>query len=323
MFHGDINKQTAKGLLALRERIKTAKIPPSKLDETLNIAVWNIREFGKKKRRVDSIHYLAEIVGQFDLVAVVELRENLEDIGRMLPILGPYWRLIYNDAGSDRGSNGERIGFLYDKRAVTFNGFAAEADPPKFKKGTEYLPIQSFWRNPYAASFRAGNFDFITVAVHVRWGEEIEARRKEIELVAKWAKGKAKANFAEDRDLILMGDFNIPKLDDPLYKALLSTGMKIPKQLRDLTWGDRVIGGTNLGMNARYDQIAHFLKDDERQIRAGGTVAFYDDDIIKDLYPGTGMTREEFTYQMSDHLPLWIQINTDNDDDQLKQIIQG
>lgn len=323
MFHGDVNKQTAKGLLALRERIEAAKVPPSKLDETLNIAVWNIREFGKKKRREDSIHYLAEIVGQFDLVALVELRENLEDVARMLPILGPYWRLIYNDATGDRGGNGERIGFLYDKRAVTFNGFAAEADPPRFKKGNEYLPIESFWRNPYAASFRSGNFDFVAVAVHVRWGDDIEARRKEIELVAKWVKGKAKANFAEDRDLIVMGDFNIPKIDDPLYKALLSTGMKIPKQLRTLTWEDRTIEGTNLGMNARYDQIAHFLKDEERQIRAGGTVAYFDDKTIKDLYPGSGMTRDEFTYQMSDHLPLWIQINTDNDADQLKQIIQG
>jgi hypothetical protein len=35
------------------------------------------------------------------------------------------------------------------------------------------------------------------------------------------------------------------------------------------------------------------------------------------------MDEDKFTYQMSDHLPLWIQINTDNDAQQLRQIIQG
>ena len=34
------------------------------------------------------------------------------------------------------------------------------------------------------------------------------------------------------------------------------------------------------------------------------------------------LTKAEFTYQMSDHLPLWIQINTDIDGMMLEQIIQ-
>ena len=49
---------------------------------------------------------------------------------------------------------------------------------------------------------------------------------------------------------------------------------------------------------------------------------FIDDAGIKDLSPG-GMSRAEFTYQMSDHLPLWMQINTDIDGQQLQQIVQG
>ena len=36
-------------------------------------------------RRTDAaIHYIAEILGQFDLIAIVELRDNLEDLGRAL-----------------------------------------------------------------------------------------------------------------------------------------------------------------------------------------------------------------------------------------------
>ncbi len=47
MHHGDVSPEIAAGLLALKKRIDAAKIPPSKLDETINVAVWNIREFGK------------------------------------------------------------------------------------------------------------------------------------------------------------------------------------------------------------------------------------------------------------------------------------
>jgi hypothetical protein len=70
MHHGSVSPTIAQGLLALRQRIEAAKIPPSKLDETINIAVWNIREFGKTRRSEAALHYLAEIIGQFDLVAL-------------------------------------------------------------------------------------------------------------------------------------------------------------------------------------------------------------------------------------------------------------
>ncbi|HSB06146.1 MAG TPA: hypothetical protein VLK23_13225 [Thermodesulfobacteriota bacterium] len=134
MFHdvyGPLSTEIAKGLVALQARIEAAKIPPSKLDETFNIATWNIREFGKKERSDAAIHYIAEILGQFDLISIVELRDDLTDLGRVLPILGPYWRVVYSDMIRDAGGNRERLAFIYDKRAVTFNGLAAEANPPR------------------------------------------------------------------------------------------------------------------------------------------------------------------------------------------------
>jgi hypothetical protein len=140
MFHGQVSEAIAKGLLALQERIKDAKIPSSKVDETLNIATWNIREFGKKRRTEPAIHYIAEILGQFDLVGIVELRDDLTDLGRVLPILGPYWRAVYSDMIPDAGGNRERVAYLYDTRQVTFNGLAAEASPPRIKKGPNTWP---------------------------------------------------------------------------------------------------------------------------------------------------------------------------------------
>jgi hypothetical protein len=44
MHHGQSLPEIAAGLLVLPERMTAAKIPSSKLDESINIAVWNIRE---------------------------------------------------------------------------------------------------------------------------------------------------------------------------------------------------------------------------------------------------------------------------------------
>ncbi len=313
MFHGNVSLEIAEGLKLLRKRIATANIPSSKLDETLNIATWNVREFGKKRRSEAAIHYIAEIIGQFDFVGLVELRDNLTDLNRLLPILGPYWDAIYSDVMTDAGGNRERICYLFDSRAVCFNGMAAEATPPRVKRGTEYVADDSWWRSPYVATFKAGNFDFIAFTTHVRWGESDAARLKEIQGLANWVGAKAAEKTAEDRDIIVMGDFNIPGRNDPMFAAMTSTGLQIPKALAKDEFG------SNLARDKRYDQILHMPRYPETFTNAGGVVDFYASDH-KPLFPA--LTKEEFTFQMSDHLPLWIQINTDIDGFVLDQLIQ-
>jgi hypothetical protein len=184
MNHGNVSPAIAKGLLALQKRIDAAGIPPSQIDETLNIATWNILEFGKKDRTEPAIHYIAEMLGQFDLIGIVELRDNLSDLKKVLDILGPYWRAVFSDAILDAGGNRERVAYVYDKRAVTFNGLAAEANEPRKKKGHEYLPEASFWRAPYVASFRSGDFDFVVLTTHIRWGKSKKARIGELKMLA-------------------------------------------------------------------------------------------------------------------------------------------
>lgn len=316
MNHGKVSKDIAQGLLALKKRITAAKIPPSKIDETLNLATWNIREFGKARRTEAAIHYLAEILGQFDLIGIVELRDDLTDLGRVLKVLGPYWRAVYSDMIPDAGGNRERLGFIYDKRAVTFNGLAAEANEPRKKKGFEYLPESSFWRSPYMASFKAGSFDFIVLTVHIRWGDSVEARRAEIEMLADWIEAKRREKTNEDKDLIVMGDFNIPSRTDALFKAITKHGLQVPKALLGAH-------GTNLAKDKRYDQILHYPIYKEEFTNAGGELDFYGTEAgIQELFPA-GLTQDQFTYQLSDHLPLWMQVNTDLEEQKLEQIIQG
>jgi hypothetical protein len=314
MFHGKPSLEIARGLKVLRERIEAARIPSSKLDETLNIATWNVREFGKVRRSEAAIHYIAEILGQFDLVSLVELRDDLTDLGRVLKILGPYWRVVYSDMIPDAGGNRERLAFLYDHRAVTFTGLAASVNPPRKKSGTEYVPEFSWWRMPYMASFSSGNFDFVVIVAHIRWGDKDTDRLPEIRSLAEWADLKRRQNKAEDKDILVMGDFNIPSHKSPLFEAITSKGLSIPKALQKLEFG------TDLAKGKRYDQILHYAHHPENFTNVGGVLDFYQGNS-EPLFPGLG--KDKFTYQLSDHLPLWMQMNTDIDGQQLDQIIQA
>jgi len=311
MNHGTISPEIAKGLKVLRSRISKAKIPSSKLDETLNIATWNIREFGKKARSEAAIHYIAEILGQFDLVSIAELRDNLRDLEKVLNILGPYWRVIYSDALEDDGGNDERIGFIYDKRAVAFTGFAATATVPRTKVGDLYLPQFDWWREPFMASFSAGNFDFVFLAAHAQWGTPA-GRTAELKSLAEWVDLKKKEKTCEDKDLIVVGDFNIETPGQ--LAALTSKGLQMPGALKGKTYG------TNLAQDKRYDQILHYPDYPQNFSNQAGILDFYSGGT-KDLFPD--LDKMAFTFQMSDHLPLWMQINTDIEGEQLDEIIRA
>ena len=49
---------------------------------------------------------------------------------------------------------------------------------------------------------------------------------------------------------------------------------------------------------------------------------FIDDAHIGELFPGKKYTRAKFTFQRSDHLPIWIQVRTNNEGFRLDQIIR-
>lgn len=323
MHHGHISLNIAKGLKELRKRIDAAEIPSSALDETLNVATWNVREFGRRRRKKAAIHLIAEIMGQFDLIALTELRDNISDLVRVLKILGPYWKVVYSDYNTDYGGNRERIAYVYDKRAVVFTGLAAEPNPPRKKMKVivdgeevmEYRSLITWWRSPFMASFRAGDFDFIAVTAHIRWDSSggKKSRGRALKLLAEWIKKRSKEKNVVDKDFIVMGDFNIPAVGDNLFKAITKLGLRMPKSL---------VGqhGTNLARNKRYDQILHMPTHTKSFTERGGVLDFYQGNHRK-LFPGQSMTKAKFTYQLSDHLPLWVQLDTDIDTERLDQVL--
>ncbi|MEZ4232417.1 MAG: endonuclease/exonuclease/phosphatase family protein [Polyangiaceae bacterium] len=314
MHHGKLSKTVAKGLLELKRRVEAANVPPSRLDESLNIATWNIREFGRRPRRAASLHYIAEILGVFDLIAVVELRDDLSQLREVLGYLGPYWDVVFSDYLTDAGGNRERIGFVYDRRAVEFTGLASYAIPQRKRtESDEYASQISWWRPPYLTSWRSGSFDFILLAAHIRWGKSDAGREPELRLLAEWVHTRTQEQYLGDKDLIVLGDFNIPAEHSPLFDAITSRGLRMPEALLGQP-------GSNLARNKRYDQILH----DPRFVKSfsghAGVLDFYCGDH-RPLYPRMPMTKRQFTYELSDHLPLWVQINTDIEAERLDQLL--
>ncbi len=318
MHYGDLPAHIAKGLIVLRDRIKQADIPSSKIDQSLNVATWNIREFGRVARLDASIVYIAEILNQFDLIALTELRDNLSDLKRVMDHLGREWEVIFSDFTDDRGGNNERIAYLYDTRMVQFTGLAAEADPKRKKNSAgEYVNKYGWWRAPYMASFRAGNFDFVAITAHIRWGKKISERVTALENFSKWVHRRRKNEHAVDKDFMVFGDFNVPDRSHDAYKKLTGNGKRLL-----LPTGLLGVEGTNLSKKNTYDQILHSPTNRARFTDNGGALDYYLNDW-KSLYPDSGhspKSKEKFTYELSDHLPLWLQINTEFMDERLQML---
>ena len=101
-------------------------VPPKDTDATLLLATWNIRDFGKNKgygdRTLEPLHYMAQIISGFDLVALQEITDDLSLFKDLMDILGRNWEFIATDVTG----NQERMVFVYDTRKVHFRSIVGE-----------------------------------------------------------------------------------------------------------------------------------------------------------------------------------------------------
>jgi endonuclease/exonuclease/phosphatase family metal-dependent hydrolase len=313
VHHGDISRETARGLRVLRERIAASSVPSSKIDESLLIATWNVRELRKHPRLDASLHYIAEVIGTFDLVCLVEVRDDVNDLAHVLRYLGPYWKVVFSEYVMDAGGNRERVAFVYDSRAAVFTGLASHVIGKRKKNGDEFRDTVSFWRPPYLASFRAGNFDFVVLGTHVRWGRATKSRERELIKLADWIAAEQSGRFVFDKDMVVVGDFNIPSTQSPLYRAVTSRGLKAPKGILD--------PGSDLSEKKTYDQILVAPRFPDSVTGRGGVLDVWAGSY-RPLYAGISRkTNEQLTWELSDHLPLWIELNTDHDGKLLDQVL--
>ena len=180
---------------------------------TVDLAAWNVRLFSDKSRDPTEVKRIAEVLINYDVVALVELRDEqvLKRTVRQLEAMGRgYEYLISPPVGRHMK---ERFGFLYDPSFVT-----VVAPGQVFDDGAHRN--DDFIRDPYFATFRAGSFDFTAIAVRVIWGK-VEERQREIQNLAELYLNLQHAD-ANENDVILLGDFNHNPDDGRAFAPLQS-----------------------------------------------------------------------------------------------------
>ena len=339
--------RTTERLLALRKHL-SEEIPEKTATGTLLLATWNIREFGDN-RTIESCHYIAEIIDHFDLVVIQEVNsKKLDVLNTVMSILGDNWKFILSDGVEGTAGGNEAMAYLYNSNKVSFTGMVGELVLPE----NNLINGVQFARTPYMASFRAGWFDFKLCTVHIYYGSEknsegvFQRRLDEINSISSFLLKRQKL---DDASYILLGDFNIPDVKGKYFNALVEeqtitasgkvkTTQKffIPEEIKKYP--------TDLGQVSHYDQIAFSLKLEKSMVlykdgeqRAGAfnftkTVYLPEDwEEYKPLYQEafdklTSKTKNEEkyftskwrTFQMSDHLPLWVELKIDFSDEYLK-----
>jgi endonuclease/exonuclease/phosphatase family metal-dependent hydrolase len=338
-------KRTAERLLKLREALRR-EIPQRDIAGSLVLASWNIREFDSSAygaREDEPLYYIAEIIDHFDLVAVQEVRDDLSSLERLVDLLGWWWKYLLTDVTDEGGrGNWERMAFLYDSRKVRFGGLAGEVviPPEKQEGGGTLEPAKQLARTPFIVGFGVDWFRCTICTTHILYGESVAEdpeRLEEIRVLARFLADRTKGKYAWAKNMILLGDFNIFDTTDETMTAITDAGFVVPQQLQALP--------SNAPKTKHYDQIAFIAPELENRLELSraGVFDFYqyvyreeDEDLYVDemgaayFRKRTGTERDEEertayymdywrTYQMSDHLPMWIELKTDFGEEYLKE----
>ena len=219
------------------------------------------------------------------------------------------------------------------------NGKATVTIPNPIVEGEQYglrFPensfddsLRQFARTPFLISFQSGWLKINVCTVHIYYGSEsnvnkLKQREDEIKLLTKALANKAKSEFKLDKEsfLCVLGDFNIVGKDHPTMEALESNGFEIPDALKN-------IPGSNVARDKAYDQIAFWKPTRTTEYAklkiAGANVFDCYEHIYRTqdeaYYRAQGVSKNGLkpstnyktwrTYKISDHLPMWIELQTD------------
>ena len=251
------------------------------------IASFNILRLGAAKK--DMVQ-TAKILEGFDIVGLVEVinrdgvEELVDELNKQSDEKGDYHISPFG-VGSSKYK--EYFAYVYKKDKVKFiksEGF--------YKNGKS-----SLLREPYGATFQIGNFDFTFVLVHTIYGNN-ESQRK-----AENYKMVDVYNYFQDRDekendIFIAGDFNLYALDEsfrPLYKHADKITYAIDPAIK-----------TTIGAKGRansYDNFFFSQKYSQEFTGSSGALDFSGDNpkLMREI--------------VSDHIPVFIVVETSKDDD--------
>ena len=251
------------------------------------IASFNILRLGAVKK---DIVQTAKILKGFDIVGLVEVinRNGVEElVDELNKQSDEKWDYHISPFGVGSSKYKEYFAYIYKKDKVKFiksEGF--------YKNGKS-----SLLREPYGATFQIGNFDFTFVLVHTIYGNN-ESQRK-----AENYKMVDVYNYFQDRDekendIFIAGDFNLYALDEsfrPLYKHADKITYAVDPAIK-----------TTIGVKGRansYDNFFFSQKYSQEFTGSSGALDFSGDNpkLMREI--------------ISDHIPVFIVVETSKDDD--------
>lgn len=337
----------------LNEEFDLQSIPPKLLDRNLLIATWNIRHLityhedeswldiprdppmqseelrspERTSRDPFALHFIARIIARFDVVMLTEVRSGAAAVKAVHEILGPNWGVLIQDVSEVRHGI-ERLVFFFDRRKVTPSGLVCEIVLP----GSGH---PQFARAPYVAGFECRPSAFTLVALHVKWGTRPEVRRNEAVTIAGRLRDWQRQKDRWAPNLITLGDFqlydkeNRPYEDNPMYGAFTSTGLHIPKPLRNirnlifaepslsggLAWFEDALSLEALSAG-KFD-FADIL--DEVRFRdfdwSQVSIPEKEEDALRRYVSDEQLMRKAYTLgkYISDKLPLWVEFSIRED----------
>ena len=257
------------------------------LSQEVYIASFNTLRIGKAQKDYE---LMSKILEPFDIIGLIEVMsplgvENL--IEELEKESGEKWKYHISPYPVGKSSYKEYFAYIWKSEKVDFLD----------EKGFYLDEKQEFERPPYGANFRINNFDFTFVLVHSIFGKRESERRAEA-----FTMDRVYDYFqnldSEENDIIIAGDFNL-SADDEAFENLLNHSDEVVHVLNPRI--KTTIGKDKLASS--YDNM--FLSKIYTQEFEGKSGAI---DFTKKQHR---MMKDK----ISDHLPIFIVIDSEFDDD--------
>lgn len=257
------------------------------LSSTANIASFNALRLGNSQKNYPMT---ASVLADFDLIGLQEVM-NQKGVEKLVYFLEKEtkekWDYHISPYSVGESSYKEYYAYIWKTNKVTFLQ----------ERGFYTSEFKEFSREPYGADFKIGEFDFTYVLIHIVFGKDESRRRGEIFKMHK-VYDYFQDMDSNENDIIIAGDFNMPALDESFENLL--------KHKDEIIYIIDPIMKTTLGksgLSSSYDNI--FLSNIHIQEFTGysGSIDFTEgkyDDRKKNI---------------SDHLPIFFQVDTSVDDD--------
>lgn len=262
-------------------------------EDTIVIGTWNLWNLGANS----DVSERAQVIAEFDIVTLQKVKA-IGGLNRLLERVetdtGVDWDYVVSTQVGD-GNAAEYYAFIYRADRASYVECSGRVYP-------EPTP-DDFSREPFFATFRASEFDFTLITVHIMWGLLASQRTAECQrLVAVWE--YVQKLDPEENDLILIGDFNRTKPTHSAFDDLENLGLSVLLT----AIGTRTTFGATASGGSWYDHmwIDPAFTSAEWTGQSGAGTPSNDSS-------GSGCPQE--LEGVSDHCPVWAVFRTTADDD--------